>query len=536
MKTEFSEAQCRQIRQAKKILRHLWERSELKPPAILEALAEKGLMVKNSTLSTWLSLKEGNTIRPKQEVILPLIEIFCSQGNTEGTSERTAEQQAELLAEILGLLGYEERPTSSEDIRNRLSEQMDETLQQTLQDNQADLELHLHALEMLWEEIEPAILEYDKGFPVIRVEKDNLPLLRKLIGPERDSHKTFLAEESYEIPLSRVQSLHALTEIINLLNEGSRVLHALIERNLVDEGYLTLQLARVEELVSYIWEISDRLLNNNLLCKTVPQLKKSLVRVMAVAGGIRFLLHNQSEPTSDILFEKILACKGKSSDAEIKCAVAVFMGILSRQFLQQKDPQKFKPALNAFEKAASALSRYHSKLSSEQEVFYYKKELANLCFDIGSLLLWRTESGEITMEKVQQILKQAFGAYEAVLTSPNLFFLGLTEQRASHIRAFYLISLCWSCASPKKATAEIHKMASGDQLNERYWFLQLAKTIAWSVLNYRFGKKAENEYHTAAQSELQRALLVPGLKAPTQQEIASDWILNRYFAQLQLPS
>src|SRR3990167_4398452 len=297
MKTEFSEAQCRQIRQAKKILRHLWERSELKPPAILEALAEKGLMVKNSTLSTWLSLKEGNTIRPKQEVILPLIEIFSSQGTIGGTTTSTAEQQAELLAEILGLLGYEERPSSSEDIRNRLSEQMDESLQQTLQDNQADLELHLHALEMLWEEIEPAILEYDKGFPVIRVEKDNLPLLRKLIGPERDSHKTFLAEESYEIPLSRVQSLHALTEIINLLNEGCRVLHALIERNLVDEGYLTLQLARVEELVSYIWEISDRLLNNNLLCKTVPQLKKSLVRVMAVAGGIRFLLHNQSEPT-----------------------------------------------------------------------------------------------------------------------------------------------------------------------------------------------------------------------------------------------
>ncbi|MGE3725547.1 MAG: hypothetical protein AB7I41_08355 [Candidatus Sericytochromatia bacterium] len=525
MKTEFTEAQCRQIRQAKKMLRHLWERSELKPPAILEALAEKGLMVKNSTLSTWLSLKEGNTIRPKQEALMPLIEIFCPEG--------TAEQKQELLLEISGLLGYQERPISSEDIRNRLSEQMDDSLKQTLLDNQADLELHLHALELLWEEIEPAILEYDKGFPVIRVEKDNLPLLRKLMGPEREAHKAFLAEEGYEIPLSRVQSLHALTEIINLLNEGSRVLHALVERNLVDEGYLTLHLARVEELVSYIWEISDRLLNNNLLCKTVPQLKKSLVRVMAVAGGIRFLLHNQSETTSDILFEKILACKGKSSEAEIKCAVAVFLGILARQYLQQKDLQKLKPALTAFDKATATLSRYHPKLGAEQELFYYKKELANLCFDVGSLLLWRTESGEIALEKVQSILKQAYGAYEAVLTSPNLFFLGLSEQRASHIRAFYLISLCWSCANPKKATAEIHKMASGEQLNERFWFLQLAKTIAWSVLNYRFGKNPENEFHTAALSELQRALLVPGLIGPTRQEIASDWILNRYFAQLK---
>lgn len=527
MKTEFSETQCRHIRQAKKILRHLWERSELKPAIILEALAEKGLMVKNSTLSTWLSLKEGNTIRPKQEAVMPLIEILAPQ--------LAHEQKQELWAEVSGLLGYTDRPISSEEIRNRLSEHMDDTLQQTLQNNQADLELHLHALELLWEEIEPAILEYDKGYPVIRVDKDNIALLRQLLGPEREGHTSFLAEDGYEIPLSRVQSLHALTEIINLLNEGSRILHALIERNLVEEGYLTLQWVRIEELVSYIWEISDRLLNNNVLCKSVPQLKKTLVRVMAVAGGIRYLLHNQSEPTSDILFEKILACKGKSSEAEIKCAVAVFMGILARQFLQQRDQQKFKPALQSFEKAAAALSRYHLRLSSEQEAFYYKKEGANLCYDIGSLLLWRTESGEISMEKVQQILKQAFQGYEAVLTSPNLFFQGLTEQRAAHIRAFYLISLCWTCAQPKKAIAEIHKLASGEQLNERFWFLQMAKTIAWSVLNYRFGQtQPQPEFLTAAQAELQRALLVPGLKSATQQEIQSDWILHRYFAELAI--
>jgi hypothetical protein len=526
MKIEFSETERRQIRQAKRILRHLWEQSDLKPAQIIEQLAERGLMVKNSTLSTWFSLKEGNTIRPKQEFLQPLIEICTSDDSS----------RLELLTEVSGLLGYEERPISSEDIRNRLSEQMDESLNQTLQDNQAHLELHLHALELLWDEIEPAILEYDKGFPVIRVEKDNLSLLRKLLGPERDTHKAHLSNDGYEIPLSRVQSLHALTEIINLLNEGSRVLHALIERNLVDEGYLTLQLSRVEELVSYIWEISDRLLNNNLLCKTVPQLKKTLVRVMAVTGGIRFLLHNQSEPMSDILFEKILACKGKSSESEIKCAVAVFVGILARQFLQQKDPQKFKPALAYFEKAHATLTRYHGKLSTEQEVFYYKKELANLCYDIASLLLWRTETAEVAYEKVMQILKQAYLGYEAVLAAPNLFFLGLTEQRASHIRAFYLISLCWSTPTPKKAISEIHKLAAGEQLNERFWFIQIAKTIAWSILAYRFDKNAKDQdvYLTAAQAELNRALLVPGLNKATQQEIASDWILQRFFADYKI--
>ncbi|PIQ23720.1 hypothetical protein COW36_20280 [bacterium (Candidatus Blackallbacteria) CG17_big_fil_post_rev_8_21_14_2_50_48_46] len=525
MKTEFSEQEQRDIRQAKAMLRHFWQQSKLKPAQILEALAERGLMVKNSTLSTWLSLKEGNTIRPKQEAVMPLLEIFLPQ--------KSQPHRQELWVELSGLLGFQEKAISSEEIRNRLSEQMDETLKQTLHENQVDLEVHLKALEVLWEEIEPAILEYDKGFPVIRVEKDNLSLLRKLAGHDKQVQKSFESAGGYEIPLSRVQSLHALAEIINLLNEGSRVLHAMIERNLVDEGYLTLQLSRVEEMVSYIWEISDRLLNNNLLCKTVPQLKKALIRVMSITGGIRFLLHNQTEQSSEILLEKTLASKNSASEAELKCAVAVFMGILARQGLQQKDQTKLSSALNRFEKAQATLKRYLEKIESEQESFYYKKELANLCYDIAALLLWRIETREIKLDQVQKILETAAQSYQEVLELPNLFVLGLTEQRALHIRAFYMISSCWTCSLPQKGIREINQLCTGETLNERFWFVQIAKTIAWSVLWYRFERdEGKTQYKASAEQELKRAMLVPGFEKATGQETQTDWVLSQAFAQV----
>jgi hypothetical protein len=518
MKTEFSPEHVHAIRQAKATLRHLWQQSGLKPAPILALLAEKGHLVKNSTFSTWMSIKDGNTIRPRQEILLPLLEILMP--------DHSAAYQQELALELSGLLGYHDRPLSSEEIRNRISEQLDGALALLLENQPSGLERHLHTLEQLWAEIEPAILDFDRGFPVVRVERDNLSLLRKLAGTDKKVQQSFAVTGGYEIPLSRIQSTQALSDILNLLNEGGRVLHALIERHLVDEGYLDVSLSDAEERIAYIWEISDRLLNNNLLCKTVPPLRKTLLQVMSVAGGIRFLLHNQTEPVSEGMLEKILSCKGGTSEAGVKCAVAVYVGILARQYLKQERP--LRRALGCYTRALRILKQWQPRLESEQERFYYLKEMANLCFDLASLLLWRSESAEISRAQVLEIMAQASQYYQGVLESPNLFFMGLSEARANHIRAFYMISLCWSCARPARAVAMIHSLSSGEHLNERFWFIQISQAVAWSILHLRFGRD-DQTYRQAARQALERAQLVPGCQALTAQELRDDWVLAHMF-------
>lgn len=523
MKTAFDENERTRIRQAKQILRHLWKQSNLSMDEILEELNAAELPLKKSTLSTWFSLSPDNVIRPKEEYLPKLIDLFLPEGR--------AEQRSEVLDELRALLDYAPAPILSENLRNRLAEQLDDNLGQTLRTSQHQLSVHLAALEILLEAIEPRILEFDKGFPVIRIEEEgSLKLLRQLLGKERETHLQYAVEDGYEIPLTRVQSVETITEIINLLNEGSRLLRAYVERHMLEEGWLSNDLPRIEDFVTYCWEISDRLLHHNLLCKSVPTLKRTLLRIMATCWGIRYMLDNQQNSKSEVQFQNLLELKGKTSRADINCSVAVYMGMLARQFLRQGSPSRVQHALQLFRKSRDMLSRWHAELNTEQEVFYYKKELANLCYDVGSLLLWHQKTAGCA-ELMESALKQAAETYAQVLETVNLFYEGLTEQRSQHVRAFYVLSLCWSASALKKTVAEINKLTSGEVLNQQFWFMQMVKTSAYSILSHRSRNPSDRaSFLQAAHTHLQKALLVSGLTEQTRQEIGQDYILNQTFS------
>lgn len=524
MKTPFDPDERQRIRQAKQTLRHLWKQSELPMDDILERLNSRNLPLKKSTLSTWLSLKPDNIIRPKEEYLESLLELFLADARPE--------QRQEVLDELRALLDYTRAPISSESLRNRLSQQLDENLGRTLSSSQDQLSLHLEALESLLEDIEPRILEYDKGFPVIRIEEEgSLKLLRQLLGKDRDQHRVYQVEGGYEIPLTRVQSLEAITEIINLLNEGSRLLRAYVERHLLEEGYLMGDMPRMEDFVTYCWEIADRLLHHNLLCRTVPTLKRTLLRIMATCWGIRYVLDNQSGSQSEVKFQNLLQLKGKTSQADIQCSVAVYMGLLARQFLRQGSATRVQQALQLSRKSRDMLTRWHKELNTEQEVFYYKKELANLCYDVGCLLLWHQHRSPAYKETVQEAMNQAAETYAEVLETVNLFYEGLTEQRSQHVRAFYVLSLCWTSATMKKTVAEINKLTSGETLNQQFWFMQMVKASAYSILSHRSRNPTDRaSFLQAARTHLNKAMLVSGLAEQTRQEVEKDFILNQTFA------
>lgn len=525
MKTAFDETERKKILQGKQILRHIWKKSGVSLDEVMDFFKALKLPLKKSTLSTWLSLNPDNIVRPKEDYLIGLIECW--------TPQATAEQRQEILDDVRYLLCFDQAPVSSESLRNRLSEQLDEQLALTLHTNQLQLSNYLEALESLLESIEPQILEYDKGFPVIRLEAEgSLKILRQLLGKEREVHLQYQVEDGYEIPLTKVQSIESITAIINLLNEGSRLLRAYIERHLLEEGYLSADLYRIEDFVSYCWEISDRLLNHNFLCKNVPALKRTLLRIMATCWGIKFVLENQTAQKSEVQFQNMLQLKGKTSQADIQCSVAIYMGMLVRQYLKQGSHSRIQQALSLYQRAKDMLKRYHEQLNTEQEVFYYKKELANLHYDVGCLLLWHQKSDPKLAEITQNAMQDAVHAYNQVLETVNLFYEGLTEQRSQHVRAFYVLSLCWTAHQFKKVIAEINKLTSGEVLNQQFWFMQMVKASAYSILLYRSRNPSDQaSYRQAAHTHLQKALLVTGLKTQTEQEITQDFILHHTFAQ-----
>ena len=129
-------------------------------------------------------------------------------------------------------------------------------------------------------------------------------------------------------------------------------------------------------------------------------------------------------------------------------------------------------------------------------------------------------------------MQDSVKAYNQVLETVNLFYEGLTEQRSQHVRAFYVLSLCWTAQQFKKVIAEINKLTSGEVLNQQFWFMQMVKASAYSILLFRSRNPSDQtSYRQAAHTHLQKALLVTGLQAQTEQEIAQDFILHHTFAQ-----
>lgn len=510
------------IRRAKGILRKLWQDSGLSQKEVLAELERQGLPTKKTTLSMWLNA-EGNLVRPKADCLEVMVS-YCLQGKPEKLSQT--------LDELNSLLGYAHLETT-EMLRNRLSEKLDQQIEASLRHQEEALQGQLSALSNVLTEIEPRLFEYDKGSPVIRVSAEDKYLVRELLQIEslQQARHYRTGSGDYEIPLTRVQSLDTVTDLVNTMNEGIRVLRAFVERHLLNEGSLSLDAyPRVEDFLSYAWEIADRLLYHNRLCKSIPALKRALLRMMATCWGIRYLLQSQEGSVSEIEFQNILQLKGNDSRADIACSVAVFMGVLARQMLKfYRGREAVGRGLQLAQRALEMLRRYHSQLPTEQESFFYKKELANLSYDAASLLLWASERyPEEFSRPFTELMTQAHQAYTEVLSTVNLFQEGLSEQRASHIRCFYVISLCWLQNDSTSAICEINKLGAGQQLNEHFWTLQMAKAVAWSVLAHKSNQKDEQmTYHQAALQSVQKALLVPGLEAQTHQELKEDYVLNR---------
>lgn len=524
MKEGFSQQEQQNIIRGKQILRRLWDNSGIKQMDVLQALTAQGLEVKKTTFSMWLSLQEGNFIRPKKEFVEPLVRLFCGQ-------QKSPEQIHEILDEVHFLLGYSEGPLTSEMVQNQVAGQLNENLERTLRFSQEQLSHHVSDLDWLLDEIEPKILEYDKGYPVIFIEASEKKLLKSLLGPEKKPYEQYRVEDGFEVPLAQIQSLEVIAGIINNLNEGSRLLRAYIERHLLDEdGILSMDFPRVEDFVDYTWEIADRLLYNNLLCKAVPVLKRTLLRVMTTCWGMRYILKNQTQEVNEGLFQSILERKGKTSQADISCSVAVYMGVLARQFLKSQSHERIKRGYGLFRRSAHMLEQTHEQLNTEQEQFYYKKELANLCYDAAVLMLPHQKKVAECQQGFTDAMKKAHGCYTEVLNNVNLFLLGLTEQRANHIRIFYTISLCWVCPHLTDGVGEINKLGMSETLNENFWIVQMGKAIAYAVLSQRSkDTKQQQQFKEASMSCLYRAMLVPGLADKTHQEAKADFTLSQLF-------
>lgn len=523
MKPALNAEAQRQARRAKEILRRLWDASGIKQVEVLRQLESRGLTLKKTTFSMWLTTTGDNVVRPKAEFIAPLVAIF--------NPGRPLDELEEQIDEINALLGYDSGLKTSEMLMNQLSEQLEQELEHTLSHSEAHLRGHIGSLEALLADLEPRLFAYDKGAPMLRVREDDKYLVRTLLGLDSlQQASRYKVKEGYEIPLTQIQSLDTLTEVLNAMNEGIRVLRAYVERTLLTHSG-EFDYARVDDFVGYAWEIADRLLNNNRTCQSIPAFKRTLLRLMATCWGVRYLLRGQEGSVSEVEFQNILRLKGKTSQADIACSVAVYMGILARQILKTyRGRNRVEQGLALAERAAEMLAS-HPELPTEQEAFYYKKELANLCYDSASLLLWAIERQPELQPRFQALMAQAAQAYGQVLGSVNLFYLGLTEQRATYIRCFYVISLCWTHSNAEACVREINKLSGGQQLNSHFWTVQMAKAVAFCALAERFAAQA-SDYQAAARTFVAQAKLVPGLENETNRELQQDYLLSKTFKAL----
>lgn len=519
MKSGFSEQEQEHIYRAKAILKQLWKASGLSQRDVLKCLSERGLSTTQSSLSTWLSTKKGNYFRPKQDHLEVLLELFCP-----------TEQLQETRDEIHILLGYSQGPLTPESIKNKVAQQINVNMEGTLRSNQVRLKSDLALLDGLLDEVEPLIFEYDKGYPVIFVEQENRKLLWQLLGRDKTLHKKYAVESGYEVPFSQIRCQDTVTQIINNLNESIRLVQAYIDRHITEEeeGLLLFDFYRIEDFVSYAWEIADRLLYNNALCKAVPLLKRTLLRVMTVAWGIKYILENQNRSSTSTQFRNVLELKGKALTADINCSVAVYTGMLARQMLRSPSLDKAKQGLKFFDEASKALKDCHHKVQSQQDVFFYKKEMANLCYDVANYLLHHQERLPKNQRRFKSIMKQAYENYAQIMNTPNVFIDGLSAERATHIQLFYMISAAWSLPQESAIVKIINMLNSGQLLNERYWKIQIARAIAYGVLALRFEKQRDT-YQAAAGSALEHARLVEGCRAKTQHEIDNEYVLHKLF-------
>ena len=524
MKIGFSATEQTRIRRAKEILRRLVRSSGGSQQDLLARLADQGLSLQQSAFSNWLSPKAAN-VRPKQEYLVPLIQHCCP--------DRSPAQQQEILDEIQLLLGYESVPLSPELIHNQVSEQVLGEPGESLSQQKDQLAHHFAGLDALLDQIEPLVMDYGRFHPVIRLEADQRQLLKQLLGPDKASHQEFAVEDGFEIPLTRIQSQQFMVSIIDDLNQGARLLQRYLDRHLNDpEGLAHLDSFRADDYIAYAWEISDRLLHHNRLIKAVPALKRALLRQMTTCFGVRYVLQNLSGESSEIAFQNVLALKTRDFEFDIHCSVAVFIGILARQLLKSGEPERIRRALRLYERAVDWLGR-HEQLGTEQEIYHYKKELANLHYDIANFGLRQQALIPGFEAFFGRAMAAAGRAYREVLESENLFVQGLSDARRLHLQIFYALASCWS-EPLGKAEKLLAALELPESLNERYWTIQIAHAIGYATLASRGGKQAET-YGQQAREALRCAELVTGFAERTRLEIDAEFVLSRLYAGERTP-
>lgn len=530
-KTAFSEAQVQSIVLAKRMLRGLWLKSGLKQQEVLQGLQRAGLEVKKNTLSNWLSDVEDNAKRPAQQALMPLLQIICAHDSQDS--------RLALHNDLSRLLGYATAgPKSREVVLNHIADQVNERLLQRLREQQGRLLETFPPLLELLEDLQTHIFEYDKGYPVIRMEAYELSSLRQLLGTDTDIHKRYRVGQGYEIPLTHVQSLETITALTDLLHEGARLLRAYVEKALLQSSALSLDLPLFEDLLDYIWEIVNRLLLNQV-CQRTEGIRQTLLTVVATAWGVRFLLQAQQGQVQLTHFQNILQLKGKGSQADIQCSSAVYVGVLARHLFQQARQRAsetiLQRALLFMRQALEMLTQHHETLSKEQDIYFYKKEIANLYYDCASLLLWFQDSPAFATH-FQTLMQQAHTYYAQVLDTVNLFSQGLSEARATHIRIFYVLSQAWTANPPDIVRAALNLLSAGSQLNDLFWTVSMAKALGYGILALRTqSPEFAADYRQAAHDHLERARLVPGMGTATTHELESDYVLQHIFARPEAP-
>lgn len=521
VKTGFTQDEIARIGRAKAIVRRLIKGSGMNQQALLARLAESGLVVKQSAFSNWLSPNYPN-VRPKQEFLEPLIALCCA--------ERSPAQRQEILDEINLLLGYTQGPMTPELVHNSVAGQLEDP-PESLRAQQDLLAHHLSALDALLDLIEPRVMDYGRYHPVIRLESEERNLARQLLGDDKASYREFEVEDGYEIPLTRIQSLDAIVRIIDELNEGARLLQRYLDRHLNEpEGLEHLDGFRVDDYISYAWEISDRLLHHNRTIRAVPALKRALLRQMTTCFGVRYVLENLSGESSEIAFQNVLAIKARDFEFDIHCSVAVFVGMLARRLLRQGSEASLARGLRLYRRASEWLARHHGALGTEQEIYHYKKELANLHYDLANFALPQQARVPGFEAFFATAMSTAAQHYREVLESENLFVQGLSPSRLAHLQVFYTLARCWS-EPQSKAEQALAALSEPAQLDESYWTYQIARAVGFAILAHRGGKGADG-WRRQAGDALARARLVDGFAARTDQEMAAEYVLSRLSPEL----
>ena len=512
------------IKQAKRLLRTLLLQSQLKQQEVLEALSKQGLQIKKNTLSNWFS--ESDLKRPPLEALSPILHILAPS--------KSPEDVLAIYDELSHLLGYQRKPESAEHILNQISQHLNHKMTERLLQQRLQLEDEWPPLLDLLYELDEQIFEYDRSFPVLRLEHGEIE--KHLLIKNKALYENYRVSGGYEIPLTKVASADLLTSIINQLHEGVRVLRAYVEKNLLSEAPPGDHYPLFEELLKYIWEIVNRLLFNPL-CQQDQEKKRTLLSVVGTCQGIYYLLDSLKGHNGLIKFQNMLQLKGMSSPAEIHCSMAVYVGVVARQTLnaarKNKDSIGLKRGLTLFKEAFKALEVHHQKRHTEQTIYYYKKEMANLAYDIASLLLWFDDQSA----QIQDLMTLAHDYYAQVIETINLFQAGLSEHRAAYIQAFYTITKAW-CGSEAGAVQEqINQLNPGPEFNEDFWVSQIAKAISYGVLHLRFTAPGteSSQYLVHMKRAYLEAKQVPGRQQELNREMEQDYILHAFRAYLVNP-